>query len=118
LSLLCVFGKPTSIRCHIDINGFNANVWLKAIVIALKTYDGQMTPRWPLGITLNSYLALFTSLAKIFLLLPIIEGLGQLKWLWFENRPRPLADFELFEDASRGSYGSLRLLISRKGGHV
>jgi len=91
---------------------------LEVIVATLKIYDGQLTPQLPLGITLNSYLALFTSLAKLCLLVPIIQGLGQLRWLWFKNRPRPLADFELFEDASRGSFGSLRLLVSMKGGYV
>ncbi|KAF5503032.1 hypothetical protein CGCF413_v005852 [Colletotrichum fructicola] len=39
-------------------------------------------------------------------------GLGQLKWEWF-SQPRRLADVVLFDDASRGPWGSLMLLVKQ-----
>ncbi len=77
-----------------------------------------MAPEWPLNITLNAFLAFSTSLAKLAFLIPIVEGFGQLRWLWFAGRARRLSDFDLFDQASRGAYGGLRLLVSFKGGYV
>lgn len=87
-----------------------------AIAVVLAIYDNNDLPSWPLGITLNVYLAFFTSVAKVNLIVPIMEGLGQLRWNWFASAPRKLTDFELFEQASRSAWGSLRLLVSFKGG--
>jgi hypothetical protein len=89
-----------------------------AIIVVLSQYDGKEPPEWPLGITLNTFLAFFTSFAKVALLIPVLEGLGQLRWLWFKSGARQAADFELFEEACRGTFGSLRLLLSLKGGWV
>lgn len=44
------------------------------------------------------------------MLMVVGQGLGQLKWQHFERRPRRLLDFDVFENASRGPWGSLRLL--------
>ena len=44
------------------------------------------------------------------MLMVVGQGLGQLKWQHFEQRPRRLVDFEVFENASRGLWASLRLL--------
>ncbi|TPX12036.1 uncharacterized protein E0L32_007339 [Thyridium curvatum] len=86
------------------------------IVVVLYRTDGQHPPEWPLGITLNTFVAFFTSLAKVAFMLPIVEGLGQLKWMWFATtRTKPLIDFQLFDEASRGGYGSLKLLFRCKG---
>lgn len=72
-------------------------------------------------------------------MIPVVEGLGQLKWTWFlapsastrrpstgqsysdgsssskSERARPLGDFQLFDDATRGAFGSLKLLVQGKG---
>ncbi|CAI0643376.1 unnamed protein product [Colletotrichum noveboracense] len=42
----------------------------------------------------------------------VMSGLGQLKWEWFKN-PRTLADVVLFDDASRGPWGSLMLIVKQ-----
>ena len=87
-------------------------------MVVLSWYEGQEIPQWRFGLTLNALLALLTSLAKMALLVPIVEGLGQLQWLWFCNRSRKLADLEVFDQATRSAFGSLRLLFSLKGGWV
>lgn len=52
-----------------------------AVVIGvLLMYDNQEIPQWPLGITINGFLSVFSAFAKAGLLLPVAECLGQLKW--------------------------------------
>ena len=48
-------------------------------------------------------------------MIPVIECISQLKWLWFVDRYRILADFDVFDRASRGSWGSLQLLTLLRG---
>ncbi|KAK0633884.1 hypothetical protein B0T14DRAFT_491972 [Immersiella caudata] len=87
-----------------------------AIVGVLAKYDGERPPAWALGITLNTFLAFLATIAKASLLIPVTRGLGQLRWVWFSSAPRRADDFELFEGATRGAFGSLRFLVSLKGG--
>ncbi|EKG16900.1 hypothetical protein MPH_05881 [Macrophomina phaseolina MS6] len=44
------------------------------------------------------------------MMMPIAEGISQLKWYWF-NEPQPLIDLDRFDTASRGPWGSLLLLF-------
>jgi len=68
------------------------------------------------GLTLNTVLAFLTSLAKVAFLVPIVEGLGQLKWMWFLSRtPKPLHDMQVFDEATRGGLGGVKLLLGCKG---
>lgn len=68
--------------------------------------------------TLNSLLALLTTVAKAGLMIPIGAAIGQLKWIWFAQKERPLADFQTFDEASRGPIGSLKLIGRLKGVYV
>jgi hypothetical protein len=79
-------------------------------------YDGEQPPQWSLGITLNTHIAFFSSIAKLAFIIPVVEGLGQLKWLWFTSQDgRALEDFELFDQATRGGLGCIKLLFRFKG---
>ncbi|KAK0654814.1 hypothetical protein B0T16DRAFT_395715 [Cercophora newfieldiana] len=89
-----------------------------AIVGVLAQYDGERPPEWPLGITLNTFLAFLATIAKASLLIPVTRGLAQLRWVWFSSAPRRADDFELFEGAAKGAFGSLRFLVSLKGGFL
>jgi hypothetical protein len=89
-----------------------------ALVGVLLKYDDRGLPNWPSYITLNSLLALLTTIAKAGLLLPIAEALGQLKWIWFAQKERPLTDFQTFDEASRGMTGSFKILYRLKGRYV
>ncbi|KAL1843056.1 hypothetical protein VTJ49DRAFT_3191 [Mycothermus thermophilus] len=89
---------------------------LTAIVFLLWHFDGNPPPDFGRGFTLNTLLAFLTSLARACFLVPIIEGIGQLKWLWFSSRRhRPLIDFQRFDDATRGGLGGFKLLFSFNG---
>jgi hypothetical protein len=93
-----------------------ANQSHAVIISVLAAADGRSPPQWPLGITLNTLLAFLAAVSKIAFMVPIAAGLGQLKWMWFSAGPaRPLSDFEAFDDASRGAWGSVKLIIHNKG---
>ncbi|KAJ4295934.1 hypothetical protein N0V88_004636 [Collariella sp. IMI 366227] len=90
-------------------------VCLAVIIGVLKTYDGRSLTDWPLSVSLNTLLAFLTAICQVSLAVPLSEGLSQLKWNSFARGERPLADFQVFEDAARGPVGSAVLLCKRKG---
>ena len=59
---------------------------------------------------------MLSKIASAALILPISEAIGQLKWAWFQGKTSKDAyDFEIFDKASRGAWGSLLLLFRTKG---
>ncbi|KAF4467491.1 hypothetical protein FALBO_5628 [Fusarium albosuccineum] len=98
---------------------------LAAIVLILKYYDHREQPRWGTSgettggdsdtddgswLTLNTLIAVLATVLRTVLAFIAFEILAQLKWDWVSACFRPLGDLQLFDDASRGIYGSLRLL--------
>lgn len=75
---------------------------LAAIVITLVLRRGRPLPKWPSAITINALVAVFTAIFKACLMMPIAEGIGQLKWLWYQ-KSRPLRHMEQWDLASRGT---------------
>ncbi|KAF2403483.1 hypothetical protein EJ06DRAFT_471848 [Trichodelitschia bisporula] len=88
---------------------------MSAIFGVLLYYAGRKIPNWPLGITINGFISVFSGLAKAALLLPTAEALGQLKWNWFRDGKRPMIDFERIDMASRGPWGAFILLGRMRG---
>lgn len=87
------------------------------VVALLYAYDGKPMPQWPLGvnhvtITLNALVSLLATLSKAFMLVPLAESIGQLKWLWFEHKSRPLADLQSHDAASRGIRGAVGFVFN------
>lgn len=95
-------------------SGFGILLFLSIIVI-LRVFDGEKQPDLILELTINSLLQYLISLTKLFLFVPVIEALGQLKWLWFASQPRSLLDFQLYDEATRGGIGAFKLLFRLKG---
>ena len=89
-----------------------AVVCLGAIVITLSMHQGKTLPQWPLDISINALLAVFTAILKATLALPLTEGISQLKWQWFSQHPQALIDLDRFDSASRGAWGSSWFLFS------
>jgi hypothetical protein len=101
---------------------------LLAIITVLAIHRDRPLPQWPRMISINSLIAIFTALMKAALIFPIAEGditasprsidfllilnvgISQAKWIWFQRQPRNLSDFQDFDSASRGPWGSLLLL--------
>jgi hypothetical protein len=93
-------------------------VSLIALAIFLDHYDGQPLPRLPSEITLNTILAIMSTICRASFVEPAMQSIAQLKWIWYKRRPRPLRDFEIFDKASRGPGGSLQLVFSTKAWYV
>ncbi|KAJ5951516.1 uncharacterized protein N7479_009929 [Penicillium vulpinum] len=82
---------------------------LIAIIVILSMYDGKQQPRWK-WISLNTLLSWLSTVGKACIAFPLSAGLSQLKWVWFAQRKRPLSDLRVFDNASRGIYGSAELV--------
>jgi hypothetical protein len=91
---------------------------LAAVIGVLAYYDGKSMPNWPTSVTLNTLIALLIAIANAALASPLQQGLSQLKWINFKRERRPLTDMEAFDDASRGMWGSMKLLVTGRGGYV
>jgi hypothetical protein len=85
-----------------------------AIIGLLLAFDGRPQPEWPYGITLNSALSWLSTITKSCLLVPAAECISQCIWISYTARPQKLDTVARFDAASRGPWGSLRLLWSLK----
>lgn len=92
---------------------------LGAMVFTLWYYQDRPQSDWQQSyFTLNGLVAFLATLAKTGLIIPVSAAIGQRKWLRFlpdrkgNARARRLGDFEVFDEASRGSLGSAKLMIS------
>lgn len=86
------------------------------IALLLGFYNNRALPKqWPLGFTLNTYIAIFSAFFKYTVAVPVDAAMGQLKWIWFRTSPKPLMDFERLDIASRGLWGSLAVLARTRG---
>jgi hypothetical protein len=84
-----------------------------ALVLAILVNIRDMAlSDWPLPIQPNSLIAVCTTLGKSAMMVPVASCIGQLKWRYFARRPRPLQHLQSFDDASRGPWGSLVVLLS------
>ena len=106
---------------------FLATLALAAIFITLAVHSGRPMPQWPKVISINSLIAIFTAVLKAALMMPVAEGIvfglvshtlltprtgiGQLKWHWF-HQPRSLVDLDRIDAASRGPWGSFKLMFT------
>ncbi|KAF9640040.1 hypothetical protein BFW01_g11846 [Lasiodiplodia theobromae] len=92
-------------------------VCILAVVVLAYNINKTLLSAWKLPSSPSTMISTFITIAKTAMLLPVSEGLSQLKWLYFwinRSKHRPLGDIEAFEDASRGPWGSL-LIFGRIG---
>jgi len=90
-------------------------------VVVLAVYDGHLLPTLPMNITLNTFVAFFSTFAKSSFMIPVTEALSQWKWNIFvsdrktsHTPSRPLSHFQILNSASRGTWGSWKLFLSFK----
>jgi hypothetical protein len=88
---------------------------MAALIGVLYRYDGRVVQDLPLSLTLNSVVAILATVSRTALMIPVASGISQWKWSWFHPhgailRGKKLEDLETFDNASRGSWGSLKLL--------
>jgi hypothetical protein len=79
------------------------------LIAVLRAYQGKPLPKWPLGLSFNTALSVLIVVFRAPILFVAAEGIGQLKWQWLSTR-RPLSDLETYDAATRGPWGSTKLL--------
>jgi hypothetical protein len=75
--------------------------------------NNKPTWHWEFRWSPTAVLAFVVTVMKAAILIPVSSAIGQLKWHRFKRYDR-LRDMELYDEASRGSIGSARLLLSLK----
>jgi len=81
------------------------------IMILLSGFRNQPTEQWKSRVQMNAMIAALAQTAQTALLVPIASSIGQLKWIWFQQKPRSTIDLERYDQASRGPEGSIKLLF-------
>lgn len=76
------------------------------ILAVLGKADDMPIQDWTLPIQPNSLVAVLTTLGKSAMMIVVASCISQLKWRHFQRGSRPLRDLQVFEDASRGPWGS------------
>ncbi|KAK8015349.1 hypothetical protein PG990_008645 [Apiospora arundinis] len=89
---------------------------LCALVGILSPYDGKPLPDWPFHVSINAVVSVLSTVMKACAVYIIAEGISDTKWRWFQNS-RPLHDLLVFDNASRGPWGCLSLLVAPRGMH-
>ena len=90
--------------------------FMAAIVAVLAAIDKKPLPQWRYKKPVpNVIVSILSTVAKSALLFPLAECLGQLKWVYFENKAKPLNHMQVFDGASRGPWGSFLFLLEVKG---
>ncbi|KAH0399802.1 hypothetical protein KCU89_g5838, partial [Aureobasidium melanogenum] len=88
---------------------------LVAVAVIMAWIDGKRLSIWHWAIQPNAVISVLIVSSKAALMISTASCVSQLKWTHFQQKPRTLKDLEGFDDASRGAYGSLCLLMSRSG---
>lgn len=85
------------------------------IFIILLVYNQKPTPKFAHGITLNTIVSALATASKSSLVFVVGESIGQLRWVWFQKKPRPLSHAQAYDSASRGPWGSWNMLLQDRG---
>jgi hypothetical protein len=86
-----------------------------AIIIVLKVFEGRSLPNLPLNVSLNAIVGLLATFGEILFMVPVASAIGQIKW-FRALKKRPMDEFRLVDEASRGPWGGFLLLVKTKGG--
>ncbi|KAK4210783.1 hypothetical protein QBC37DRAFT_291761 [Rhypophila decipiens] len=88
------------------------------IIAILFNVRNRPLSSWPLAIQPNSAIAILTTGGKAAMMVTIASCISQLKWRHMQQRAHPLHHLQLFDDASRGPWGSLVMLTRFSLGSV
>jgi hypothetical protein len=84
---------------------------LAAIIGVLLAYDGKSQEEWASDVlTINGLVAILATVCRGTFMTTVASILSQEKWNRFSGSTNKFEDFVLFDEASRGLLGSLRLL--------
>ncbi|KAI8966263.1 hypothetical protein F5Y11DRAFT_365841 [Daldinia sp. FL1419] len=83
------------------------------ILATLYPYDGRPLPEWPLSLSVNTLLSIYSMVLKASLAFVAASCIGQLQWTWF-SQGRPIYDLVRYDNARQGAWGSLQLLWAQR----
>ena len=86
-------------------------VLLASIFVIFNKYDNESLDSWPVIWKINSVVGFITTIVQVGMMVPVAAGISQLKWLWYK-KDHSLADIDKFDQASRGPFGAVFLLLS------
>lgn len=89
---------------------FLALASLLAMIGTLYPYQGKPLPQWPFSIGINTLLSIYTVVLRAAISFLLSQGIALQKWQWFDKDKRPLYDYALFDEATRGPWGAAKLL--------
>lgn len=87
---------------------------LAVVTTSLLVMDGQRLVDWKLPVSPNAIVSILVTFSKSSLLMLVAEGISQLKWIYFAEKEQRLYDLQIFDAASRGPWGAVRLLLARR----
>jgi len=87
-----------------------------SILGVLAKFNGNALPEWPYYITLNALIALLAAVTTAAMNISLQNSMSQLKWIHFKESRARLSDMEAFDEASRGTWGAIKLLFTARGG--
>ncbi|KAJ5462393.1 hypothetical protein N7530_010598 [Penicillium desertorum] len=82
------------------------------VLLVAFLYNINNTPyaKWQYIVSPNTVVSIIVTITKAVLLVSVSSCLGQLKWNLFQN-PAPLYQIQVLDQASRGPWGSLEVLL-------
>ncbi|KAJ8123657.1 hypothetical protein ONZ43_g450 [Nemania bipapillata] len=81
-----------------------------AITLVLKLFEDKEQPKWPHELSLNSVVAILSTILRALLAFVVAEVISYKKWGWFDTT-HPLQHLDKFDAASRGIWGAIQLLF-------
>ncbi|UQC83650.1 uncharacterized protein CLUP02_09146 [Colletotrichum lupini] len=88
-----------------------------AILVLLPLYENKPLSSWTFSISFNAVISTLGAMSRASLAFAISACISQGKWNWFRRRDEDVMVFDRFEEASRGPWGSVRLLWWTKLSH-
>ncbi|KAK8001903.1 hypothetical protein PG991_014125 [Apiospora marii] len=83
-----------------------------ATVITLYRLNNTSLDSWTFFLGLNTVVSILAAISRAALAFAVSSCVGQAKWNWYRRKQDSLYVFERFDQASRGPWGSLRLLAT------
>ncbi|KAI0126392.1 hypothetical protein BJ170DRAFT_595995 [Xylariales sp. AK1849] len=97
------------------------------LIALLTEYDGELEPELGAGLELSTAIIAIMTVFRVALKAIVEAALSQGAWIWVSaarqrrkkyTEPARLEDFKMFDEASRGLWGSLVLVWRLKGAHL
>ncbi|KAH8173784.1 hypothetical protein LIA77_05203 [Sarocladium implicatum] len=90
-------------------------ILLMALVMVLSTFNNKPLPDLPLSLTLNTIVAILATAIRAVTVFLIGQGISQAKWNQFVGIEKPLLNLHVYDEASRGPWGSLIMVLRTRG---